>query len=69
MTESKNWFYPCEHMARTTAKLINHQNKITILNLIRQKGSISRAALAKETEMSAPTVTRIVDSLILSGLQ
>ncbi len=53
-------------MARTTATLINHQNKITILNLIRQQGTISRARLARISGMSAPTVTRIVDSLIHS---
>ena len=53
-------------MARMTAELINRQNKITILNLIRQKGSVSRAELAKISGMSAPTVTRIVDSLINS---
>ena len=51
-------------MARITAKLINRQNKITILNLIRQQGTVSRAELAKISGMSAPTVTRIVDSLI-----
>ena len=53
-------------MARATAELINRQNKITILNLIRQKGAVSRTELARESGMSAPTVTRIVDSLINS---
>jgi len=51
-------------MKKTTAEVINHQNKIMILNLIRRSGTISRASLAKKSGMSAPTVTRIVDSLI-----
>jgi glucokinase-like ROK family protein len=43
---------------------INKLNKIRILNLIREKEQISRADIAKISGISAPTVTRIVDSLI-----
>ena len=43
---------------------INKLNKIKILNVIRELGQISRADLVKSTGISAPTVTRIVDSLI-----
>lgn len=51
-------------MARATSKLINKQNKITILNTVRQEGAISRADISKKTKISAPTVTRIIEDLI-----
>ncbi len=47
-----------------SAEFINRLNKIKVLNLIRESGKISRAGIVKETGLSAPTVTRIVDSLI-----
>jgi glucokinase-like ROK family protein len=43
---------------------INKLNKIRILNIVREKGQISRAEISKLSKISAPTVTRIVDSLI-----
>lgn len=43
---------------------INKLNKIRILNLIRERGILSRADAAKLSGISAPTVTRIVDQLI-----
>jgi predicted NBD/HSP70 family sugar kinase len=43
---------------------INKLNKIRILSIIREKGQISRAEISKLSKISAPTVTRIVDSLI-----
>ncbi|HVO19071.1 MAG TPA: ROK family transcriptional regulator [Anaeromyxobacter sp.] len=43
---------------------VNRLNKIRVLELIRQMGSASRADLAQRARLSAPTVTRIVDSLI-----
>jgi glucokinase-like ROK family protein len=46
------------------APLINKLNKRKILQLIRTEGEISRADIVKKTGLSAPTVTRIVDSLI-----
>jgi len=46
------------------AKYINKLNKIKILNLIREEKAISRADAAKVSGLSAPTVTRLVDSLI-----
>ena len=45
-------------------QFINKMNKIKILNLIRNSGEISRADISKLSDISAPTVTRIVDSLI-----
>ena len=47
-----------------SSQYINKLNKIRILNLIRESGTISRADAAKLSGISAPTVTRIVDTLI-----
>lgn len=46
------------------ASYINRLNKIEVLELIRESDEISRAEIVKRTNLSAPTVTRIVDSLI-----
>ncbi len=46
------------------AEQINRLNKIVVLNIIRQEKEISRADIVKKTGLSAPTVTRIVESLI-----
>ena len=43
---------------------INKHNKRKVLELIRKERSISRADIARFTKLSAPTVTRIVESLI-----
>lgn len=50
------------------AKYINKLNTVRILNLIRNKGGVSRADISKESGLSAPTVSRIVESLIEDGL-
>lgn len=47
-----------------SAEYINRLNKIRVINLIRESGKISRAEIVKKTGLSAPTITRIVDSLI-----
>lgn len=47
-----------------SSQLINKLNKISILKLIRENEQISRADIAKMSGISAPTVTRIVNSLI-----
>lgn len=49
---------------KKNATYINKLNKIQVLKLIREYGEISRADIVKMTQLSAPTVTRIVDSLI-----
>lgn len=46
------------------AEQINRLNKIVVLNIIREENEISRAEIVKKSGLSAPTVTRIVDSLI-----
>src|SRR5512135_1600470 len=50
------------------AKFISEINKIKIINLIRDSDGISRAELAKTSGLSAPTVSRIVETLIHEGL-
>jgi len=49
---------------KLNATYINKLNKIKVLELIRKERSISRADIAKQTRLSAPTITRIVESLI-----
>ncbi len=51
-------------MHKLNATYINKLNKIKVLELIRKERSISRADIAKQTRLSAPTITRIVESLI-----
>ena len=53
---------------RKDASYLNKLNKIEVLRLIRGSSEISRAGIVKKTKLSAPTVTRIVDSLIESNL-
>jgi glucokinase-like ROK family protein len=43
---------------------INKLNKIRIINIIREHNQVSRADISKISGISAPTVTRIVDTLI-----
>jgi len=50
------------------AKFISEINKVKVTNLIRDSDGISRAALAKKNGISAPTVSRIVETLIREGL-
>lgn len=56
--------YVKKEIPKGNAIYINRINKISILGLIREQGMISRADLVKESGLSAPTVTRITDSLI-----
>jgi glucokinase-like ROK family protein len=53
-----------KEMLKGNAQYINRINKIIILGLIRENGTISRAELVKKSGLSAPTVTRIVEGLI-----
>lgn len=47
-----------------SSDFISKLNRIKVLNVIREQGHISRADIAKESGISAPTVTRIVDRLM-----
>jgi len=51
-------------LPKGNAVYINRLNKIKILGLIRDFSTISRAELVTKSGLSAPTVTRIVNSLI-----
>jgi predicted NBD/HSP70 family sugar kinase len=53
-----------ENIQPVMAEHINRLNKIMVLNIIRQEKKISRADIVKKSGLSAPTVTRIIDSLI-----
>ncbi|MBN1116563.1 MAG: ROK family transcriptional regulator [Bacteroidales bacterium] len=46
------------------AEHINRLNKILVLNILRQNKEISRADIVKISGLSAPTVTRIIESLV-----
>lgn len=53
-----------ESHPKGSPQYINKLNKIRILNIIRERGHISRAEISKLSSISAPSVTRIVDGLI-----
>ena len=57
-----------QYSQKKDATYINKLNKIQVLALIRKLGETSRADIVKETKLSAPTVTRIVDNLISNNL-
>jgi glucokinase len=48
--------------------LLRHTNALTILKLLRESGSCSRADLVRASGLSAPTVTNVVNSLLGAGL-
>ncbi len=50
------------------SKYIHKLNTVKVLSLVRSSESISRADIAKECGLSAPTVSRIVEILIEDGL-
>ena len=50
------------------ASYVNRLNKIEVLKLIRDSKQISRADIVKQINLSAPTVTRIVEGLINDNL-
>ena len=47
---------------------INVHNRSILLELIRRGGPISRAEIARKTNLSAPSITRIVKDLMAEGL-
>jgi len=51
-------------LPRGNATYINRLNKVKVLDLIRREGKISRAEIVRSTRLSAPTITRVVESLI-----
>ncbi|MEM8565735.1 MAG: ROK family transcriptional regulator [Bacteroidota bacterium] len=51
-------------LPKGNALYINRLNKIKVLQLIRNESGISRADIVKKTGLTAPTITRIVESLV-----
>jgi len=49
-------------------KLVQKINRSLVLNLIKEKGPISRADISKVTKLTRSTVSNIVDYLIKKGL-
>ena len=56
--------FEANDLPRGSTEYISRLNKIKILGLIREHGTISRADIVKMTALSAPTVSRIVNGLI-----
>jgi glucokinase-like ROK family protein len=56
--------YENDDLPKGSTEYISRLNKIKILGLIREYGTISRADIVKMTALSAPTVSRIVKGLI-----
>jgi glucokinase-like ROK family protein len=54
-----------KEFAKMNAGLLSLANKRVILRLIKQEKQISRSALAKKTGLTPPTITRIVDELVV----
>ena len=48
--------------------LMKRMNTALILNIIREKGTVSRTQLASETGLTAATVTNLTAELIENGL-
>jgi predicted NBD/HSP70 family sugar kinase len=55
-------------MAKSASQLIFDKNKSSVLKAIRDHGPVSRVELSQLTAISAPTVTRLVNSLIADRL-
>lgn len=57
-----------EPIAVGRPSLLRHTNALTILKLLREAGSCSRADLVRASGMSAPTVTNVVSDLLAANL-
>jgi N-acetylglucosamine repressor len=53
---------------RASRSLLRDFNVSLLIELVRRAGSISRAELARQSQLSAPTVSAIVDSLLKRGI-
>src|SRR6202789_799893 len=53
---------------RASRSLIRDFNVSLLIELVRRAGSISRAELARQSQLSAPTVSAIVDHLMKRGI-
>lgn len=57
-----------ENLIPVSYKLLKGMNESVILNIIRKMGPISRADIAKETNLTPPTVTNIVNKLLAGNV-
>ena len=57
-----------EPIAVGRPSLLRRTNALTILKLLREAGSCSRADLVRASGMSAPTVTNVVSDLLAANL-
>ena len=57
-----------ENLIPVSYKLLKGMNESVIVNIIRKMGPISRADIAKETNLTPPTVTNIVNKLIAENI-
>ncbi len=55
-----------DNLTKIDSYLMNLINKKKVLQLIRHHKEISRSQLVKETKLTTPTITRIVDDLIVN---
>ena len=53
---------------RASRSLLRDINVSLLIELVRQAGSISRAELARQSQLSAPTVSAIIDQLLSRGI-
>ena len=47
---------------------MSRYNRLNVLNLIKNKGQISRADLVKLTKLTGPSISRIINDLMEEGL-
>jgi len=57
-----------DNVIRGNPQLMKRINRDSVLNCVRQEGSISRVGLAKLTGLSKPSISSIVSSLIKEGI-
>ncbi len=55
------------HQLGSKPRLLKNLNRSLILRLVRERGPISRADIAKRTKLSLPAVLKIVDGLVQDG--
>lgn len=55
-------------LTRASRSLLRDNNVSLLMELVRRAGSISRADLARRSQLSAPTVSTIIDQLLRRGI-
>ncbi len=57
-----------ESVRRVGAHTLRQVNRSSILELLRTEAPLSRSELARRTGLSKPTISTIIDKLLLAGL-